>query len=130
MLKPLDGLVGKFGDVWMLVARVFVGLDLAFGHGWFKLTHFSMFQGMVSKAFPVAPVFAGLAVLAEVGGGLLLALGLWTRLAAAYIGLELALAFVMVHHGDLQQGGLALMFVAFCLAVMAHGPGRISVDGK
>ncbi|HLZ60267.1 MAG TPA: DoxX family protein [Ktedonosporobacter sp.] len=66
-------------------------------------------------------------------GGILLALGLLTRLASALLIGDMAVAIQKVHaqKGLVGQGGyeFPLSLTAACLALFLAGPGKISVDG-
>lgn len=67
-------------------------------------------------------------------GGILLALGLLTRLSAALLAGDMVVAIQKVHaqKGMVGQGGFefALSMLASTLALFVAGPGKISVDGK
>jgi putative oxidoreductase len=92
--------------------------------------------GMVGKAgLPAA--FGYLVYVGEVLAPLLLIVGLWTRLAALVVAINMVVAIVLVHMGDLfnltKQGGWALelqgMFLFTAIAVALLGAGRFSVGG-
>jgi putative oxidoreductase len=72
----------QWEDVALLVARLaLVALFLPSGMN--KLLHMDQFVASLAQhALPYPKVFAGLAVMAEVGGSLMLLLGLMTRWAA------------------------------------------------
>ena len=67
-------------------------------------------------------------------GGILLALGLLTRLAAALLVGDMVVAIQKVHaqKGLVGQGGFefALSMLAAALTLFVAGPGKISLDGK
>jgi putative oxidoreductase len=115
-----------------------LGLRLALGiimiaHGYVKLFGgMPKFMGMLnSMGIPgwMAYVSAG----AEFGGGILLVVGLLTRLAALSILIDMAVAIVKVHwkNGLKGPGGyefpLACGIIAFALIFLGAGP--ISLDG-
>src|SRR5689334_12582314 len=100
-------------DVGFLLLRTVVGLTLA-AHGAQKL--FGWFGGyglrgtgqwMESIGFRPGWRYASLAALGEVGGGLLLALGLVTPVAAALVIAVMTVAVVTVHlsHGFFAGNG-------------------------
>jgi putative oxidoreductase len=126
-------------DIGLLLLRLTVGLIFA-AHGTQKL--FGWFGGPGLDAtgqffamigFPPGQRHALMAGLAETGGGLLLALGLFTQLAAALLFSVMFVAAVTVHiqKGFFAQNGgyeytLALGVAA--LAVAFTGPGSLSLD--
>src|SRR5688500_19525649 len=104
--------------VGLLVLRAFAGLSLALAHGRTKLPPpEKLVQGVESMGFPMPHFFAWCAALAEFGGGILLALGLLTRPAAAMILFTMGVAAFRVHAADpYQVKELAFMYgtVALC----------------
>lgn len=76
------------------------------------------------------------AAVIEFGGGVLLALGLVTRVTALLLAAQMVAALALVHipHGDpfVAQGRpsaeLACVYLAVSLAVAALGPGAYSLD--
>jgi putative oxidoreductase len=126
-------------DLGLLVLRLVVGLTLA-AHGTQKL--FGWFGGyglagtggfMEQLGFLPGKRSALMAGLAETGGGLLLALGAATPLAAALIIGVMLVAIVSVHvpKGFFNHNGgyeFPLVLAVAALTVVLTGPGRISVD--
>ena len=93
------------------------------------------FMGMLQN-MGIPPIMAYLVVAAEFGGGILLVVGLLTRLAALSILIDMAVAIDKVHwrNGLLSSGGkvgyelpLACGIIAFALIFLGAGP--ISLDG-
>lgn len=121
----------------LLLVRVVVGVVLM-AHGFPKLfTQTAAFlERFPQMGFPAWTVYVAGSV--EFFGGLLLVLGLFTRLAAFLIAGEFFIAFVRVHwqagerglFGFLGKGGdeypLVLAVVAFLLLIL--GAGAISLD--
>jgi putative oxidoreductase len=127
-------------DVGMLILRVFTGLFLAIGHGRFKLPPDGLekFQGALAKMQVPAPGLAGwMAMLAEFVGGILLALGLLTRPAAAVIVINMVVAIATAHRqgpvfmqsnptgGSMEP---ALLYLVPALFFVFAGSGRYGVD--
>jgi putative oxidoreductase len=126
-------------DLGLLILRVVVGLTLA-AHGSQKL--FGWFGGyglagtgafLEQLGFRPGKAQAFLSGAAEAGGGLLLAAGLFTPVAAAAIVSVMFVAIVSVHwtKGFFTQNGgfefpLALASAAVALAFA--GPGALSLD--
>ena len=125
-------------DTGLLLLRLVVGLLLA-GHGSQKL--FGMFGGhgldgtggfFHSVGFRPGRQKAVVAGLAELSGGLLLAIGLLTPLAAAaVIGTMAVAASVHVSKGLWGQNGgyeLPLVYAAVAAVLAFTGPGSASLD--
>ena len=123
----------------ILILRVVFGLTLA-AHGSQKL--FGWFGGhglpgtkgfFRQLGFPAPLAMAVLAGVAELGGGVLLALGLATPLAAAAIVVVMVNAVVAVHlrNGFWNTNGgweMNLLIVTAAVAIVATGPLRFSLD--
>ncbi|MGC4118885.1 MAG: DoxX family protein [Myxococcales bacterium] len=126
-------------DIGLLILRVFLGLQLA-SHGSQKLLGWfgghgpsgtgKFFEGL---GFLPGRYFAMAAGAGELGGGLLLALGLLTPFAAAVITAVMLTAIAVVHADKgffATEGGfelpLLLAITAICITFI--GPGAISLD--
>lgn len=120
----------------ILLIRLVVGLAFA-GHGAQKL--FGWFGGggpsgtaafFGSLGFRAPAATAIMAGLSELGGGLLLATGLLTPLAALVLSVVLlnAIATVQWKRGFLDGWERDSAFLAVALAVTMTGPGRLSLD--
>jgi putative oxidoreductase len=126
-------------ELGLLVLRVVVGL-LFFGHGAQKLFGWFGGYGLAGTGgffeqigFPHGKRQAALAGLAEAGGGILLALGLITPVAAALIISVMVVAVSKVHFAKgvwNQDGGFEynLVLAASAFAVTAIGAGKWSLD--
>lgn len=130
---------GLSGLVYPLV-RVVTGL-WAMPHGASKL--FGWFGGNIEGTAglfaklglePALPL-AYLVGCTEFFGGLLLVLGLWTRPAAAALGILMAVAVFKVHMVNgffWTKAGYEypLMWMFLCLAIFIQGGARLSLDRK
>ena len=116
------------GDVGVLILRVFAGLSLAYAHGWGKVPPQEQFvAGVTRLGFPAE--LAWLTMLTEFGGGLALAAGLGTRLAALAMTINFSVAGFMAHAADpYARKELAFLFLAVSLMFLLVGGGRFSVD--
>jgi putative oxidoreductase len=139
-------------DVALLLLRL-AGLGLALAHGWGKVEALStghadpFVQAVAGLGFPVPLFFAWASGLAEFAGGILVALGLGTRIAAGFATVNMAVAAFMRHHAlsrlaalvglvtvppdTLKAWGnpeLALLYLAVFLAITLLGPGRLALD--
>ncbi|HEU0013289.1 MAG TPA: DoxX family protein [Longimicrobium sp.] len=117
-------------DAGLLLLRLFAGLALAFGHGMDKLPPTERFvAGVAEMGYPAPELFAYAAGLSEFVGGLLVALGLFTRPAAFLAFFTVANAAVLRHAGDpFGEREKALLFAATMLLFVLGGPGRFSLD--
>ena len=129
------------GDAALALMRLGTGLMIGFGHGMSKVFqpgHFGppeqFVQGVAKMGFPAPTLFAWLSALAEFLGGLLIAMGLLTRPAAAMLAFNMAVAaFITLLHAPFvsMQGPSkesALLYLLPCLLLIATGAGRYSFD--
>ena len=126
-------------SIGLLILRLAVGLTLA-AHGSQKL--FGWFGGggisgtapiLESLGFRPGRVSAAMAGIAEFGGGLFLALGLLTPLAASVLVGVMIVAIVSVHWANgffLMKSGYEYAFVlgAAAAGLAFTGPGALSAD--
>ncbi|WP_035560420.1 DoxX family protein [Hymenobacter sp. IS2118] len=127
----------RFHDLGLLLLRVGLGV-MFMVHGFPKLAGgpeawASLGGVMGSVGLGFAPTFWGfLAALAEFGGGLLLAVGLWFRLACFGLLVTMIMATVMhLSKGDGFGGYAHALESAFVfLGLLLAGPGRYSLDER
>ncbi|MEC9281400.1 MAG: DoxX family protein [Bdellovibrionota bacterium] len=130
MIQKVENLFKANSNLLLLIGRLFIGLTMAISHGYGKMMNMSGFIGNVAKmGFPLPEVMGSLAMGSELIGGLLIAIGFKTRLAAFTVfGTMLVAAFV-VHGADpFGKKEFALVYAAACLIIMAVGPGKFSFD--
>lgn len=110
--------------------RIFTGLLLAFHYGMMKLPPAQVFIERVgSWGFPFPPFFAWSATITEVVGGVLLAIGLFTRPVAALIVIQMIVVLtIAVVDSPFQTRipGLHYLFVG--ILFLCIGGGRWSMD--
>ncbi len=118
------------GNAGSALLRIFAGVAMAFGHGMDKLPPGEgLIGGAERMGFPAPGLFAWAAALSEFGGGILLAIGLLTRLSSFFIAVTMLVALVGVHGADpfaAQEKALLYLFIA--IAFMIKGSGDWSVD--
>jgi putative oxidoreductase len=139
-------------DTALLILRL-SGLGLALAHGWPKLERFlsggsaPFVEGVASLGFPYPTVFAWAAMVSELAGGLLVALGLLTRVAAAFSAFTMFVAAFLRHKLALQTLAFfgispvseevleswgnperAALYLVIFLALTFLGGGRFSLD--
>ncbi len=140
-------------DLGLMILRL-AGLSLAIGHGWGKVVGLAsgesrFLEGVTNMGFPMPIVFAWAAALSELVGGTAMALGLFTRWAAAFAAATMFVAAFVRHRAfsqflswigvapatdeSLKAWGnpeLATIFLLVCAAVALLGPGRFSIDAR
>ena len=122
-----------------LILRVMAGIVMA-AHGWQKLTEFGPAnfgsQALANLGVPL-PGFMGYVVtFVELIGGILLIVGLISRLAALILAIEMVFTTLLVktHVGFIAPQGsgagaeLDLILLAVFLTILLVGPGRLSLD--
>jgi len=140
-------------DIGLLILRL-AGLYLA-THGWGKVMALSTGEGAgfikatADLGFPLPVVFAWAAALSEFVGGLLVAVGLGTRVAAGFAATTMAVAAFGRHHAhaqllnalgispvanDVLKGWgnpeLALIYLLAFAALAFTGPGALAIDAR
>jgi len=120
-------------DYSILFFRVGVGTLLATAHGWSKVSGdlAPFIERVGAMGFPAPGFFAWAAALSEFVGGLLLALGLGTRLSTVMIAITLAVAAFIQHADDpFGKKELALLYILAVAIIFLIGPGRFSLDHR
>ena len=124
-------------DAALLILRLVLGVMILL-HGIAKLPPPPEgLTDMLAKA-NLPSVLAYGVYLGEIVAPILLIIGVWTRLAAVVIAINMVVAVLLVHAGDLvdlnKQGGYALelqaMFLFTAVALALTGAGRFSVGGR
>ncbi len=136
MKKLIDCMCAeKWGPAAPFILRVVLGAIFAM-HGWQKLSQMGLdgtagFLG--GLGFPIPGVFAALLIAAELGGGILLILGLFSHWAAKVLAVVAIVALFTVHISKgffVDAGGyeFILLILAATLSVLITGPGKYSLD--
>jgi putative oxidoreductase len=128
----------KWTDFGLLWLRVLVGAALMY-HGWLKVqggVEEFAYKAVEPMGFPVPILFAWLATAAELIGGFFLFLGLWTRLAALALVVNMAVASFgrnagapIIAPAAARTMELPLVYLVAVAAILIMGSGRFSVDG-
>jgi putative oxidoreductase len=127
-MKDLTALVGR-----ALMASLFIISGIG------KLTGFSAVAGYIAaKGLPLPQVLAALTIALEVGGGLLLLLGVKARwVALAFVGFLIVITPIFHGFWDVPAAQAQAQQIHFLknvailggmLLIAAFGPGRLSVD--
>lgn len=128
---PTSPLAGRMGDVVLSATRVVIGLLLA-QHGAQKLLGWFGGMGPQGGTVPLASL-PGVAGVLELVGGVLVALGLFTRPVAFVLAGEMAVAYFMAHAPRgfwpiVNKGEPAVLYCFVFLLFWAMGPGAYSLD--
>lgn len=116
--------------VGLLLLRLLFGFGMAFGHGWGKMMTFSDKMdsfpdplGIGSAASLVGAIFA------EAVCGILVGLGLFTRLALIPLIFTMTIAaFVVLGNEPFSGKEMALLYMVPYVVLFLTGPGKYSVD--
>lgn len=129
----IDSTAARYAPHAQALLRIVAGY-LFIVHGSMKLfhePHSPMFDGVTLLSF------MGLAGVLELVGGVLVAIGLFTRITAFLLSGEMAIAYFTAHasHGNplfpqLNQGEAAVLFCFIFLFLAAAGAGAWSLDGR
>lgn len=132
MTESTQNLLVLIGRVLLSLIFVLSGLDKI--TGWYDTGAY-----MASKGIPFVSFFLGAAIVLELGGGLLVALGYRARLGALALSVFVISTTLVFHNfwavagPDVQLQTIMflknLSMLGGLLLVVAYGPGRFSVDG-
>lgn len=121
------------GISWALL-RILSGLMFAVGHGYGKMFGENpqpFLGGMDFFGIDVGINMLWIAGFIEFFGGILLALGLFTRWMALLAAILMLMAYLAAHWAwfpTLNNGELATLYFLVYLVIFAYGPGRLSLD--
>jgi putative oxidoreductase len=117
--------------IGLLLLRITMGLAIAY-HGYMKVfggQRAMLEAGLVQWAVPAPALLSWLASLSEFLGGLLIAVGLGTRIAAFFVFFTMSVAFFKAHGADpWQVKELAFLFGTIALSLIFTGGGWYSLD--
>jgi putative oxidoreductase len=137
-IQMLSSFLKSQNDAVLLLSRVLLAL-LYIVFGWQKLVGFSgTVTYMASTNLPVPATVAGASIMIELGFGIAIALGLWTRPFALWMALY-ALATAFIGHRYWESHGLEhyqnminfyknVSIVGGSILLAVTGPGRYSID--
>ena len=139
-------------DVALLALRL-AGVGLALAHGFGKIAALvsgeaaGFIEFVARLGFPLPGVFAWAAAIAQFAGGLLVAVGLFTRWAASFAAFTMLIALTLHHKFQLHvlvwlglyqaseetiegwgNPEMALLYFLIFVALVLMGAGRFSLD--
>ena len=122
-------------DLALLIGRLFYS-SLFLLYGYFKVTAYSgTATYMAAKGLPAPSLFALLAVVFELGGGILMLVGYQTRWVALALAVYTLVAGLIAHTHFADANQLThfmknMAIVGGSLAFFASGAGAYSLDGR
>ncbi|HEX5507453.1 MAG TPA: DoxX family protein [Pseudolabrys sp.] len=120
-------------DTVALISRLFMS-SLFILYGYFKLTGYAGTMAYMAK-LGLPSFFAALAVIIELGGGILILLGYQTRLVSYGLAVYVIVASLIAHRHFADPNQLShfmknMAIVGGFLAIAASGAGALSLDGR
>jgi uncharacterized membrane protein YphA (DoxX/SURF4 family) len=117
---------------WLLL-RLHLGLSFAIGAGYPKIQQFPsadwFLEQVTELGFPFPALFAFLAAWGEFLGGIFVAVGLFTRLFALQLTIQMAVAAFMFHKSNfLVDLSAAHSYFWIFLTITVIGSGKIAID--
>ena len=138
-------LLATTNDTTLAICRLVLGI-VFFMHGaqltlgWFGGYGFAATMHFFTTQLGIPAIFAALAILSQLLGGLGLIVGLLGRIAALGIAITMLVAVLKIHQAfgffmnwsGTQKGEgyeYHLLTLALCLLIMVKGSGALSIDG-
>lgn len=117
-------------SIGLLILRVATGAMLASLHGWSKLSGFGALRESFPDPIGLGPTLSlSLATGAEFFCSILIVLGLFTRLAAIALVINMAVAaFIALGGAPWAKKELALLYLVPFVTLLLTGGGRLSLD--
>ncbi len=117
-------------NIAMLILRIGMG-GLMIPHGYDKLVHFTQYKkDFMSFLGLGGTVSLALVVFAEFFCAIFLIMGVFTRLFAIPLIIEMFVVVFKAHKGEIfGDGEHGMLFIAGYIVILLCGPGKASVDG-
>lgn len=114
----------------MLLLRLGMGV-LMIPHGYDKLVHFAQYKKDFMNLLGLGPTLSlALVVFAEFFCAIFLVMGLFTRLMAAILLIEMFIVVFKAHQGQVfGEGEHGMLFLTGYIAIILLGAGKVSLDG-
>ena len=112
------------------ILRIGLGV-LMIPHGYDKLVHFMQYKKDFYNLLGMgSTVSLAVVVFAELFCSVFLIMGLFTRVIAAILAIEMTIVVFSKHHGQVfGEGEHGMLYLTGYLAIVLLGPGRASLDG-
>lgn len=125
--------MNKLYDIGELAGRILISAIFILS-GFSKITGYAATQGYM-EAMGVPGALLPLVIATELGGGILVVLGLWTRLAALALAGFSILSALLFHANFADQVQMIMFMKNFAMAggflfLVAHGAGALSLDAR
>jgi putative oxidoreductase len=129
MKKFLFGSVPLNTNLAALLLRFILG-GLFIYSGWLKIKDYDTILPMFTDIIGIGSKLSfNLLIFSEFFGGILIVLGLFTRLAVLPILFSMCIAYFIAHANDpFFKKELAFTFLVLCLPVFVMGSGKYSLD--
>lgn len=116
-------------DLVALLLRLILG-GLFIYHGYLKIENYSTYQPMMQDIIGLgAKNTYNLVIFAEFGCGILVTLGLLTRLTVLPILAAMIVAYFVAHKNDaFMMKNLPFVYMLLCIPVFLMGSGKYSLD--
>jgi len=130
IIRPMS--YGRFADAGLLFLRVGPAFIMAYTHGLDKLTHFGEYSKDFYNFLGLGNTISlGLVVFAEFLCGLLIVLGLWTRMATIPLIITMMVIVFDVNAGkEIYKFETPLLYMMIFVVLMITGAGKYSLDYK
>lgn len=118
-------------NIGLFALRLVPAMLLCLNYGIAKLTHFTELKQSFFDPLHVGHRWSlVLTIIAEIVAAMLLVFGLFTRIAAFILVIEMSVIVFMFQHGSepFSRKENALLFLVCFFTVLMVGPGRYSVD--
>jgi putative oxidoreductase len=119
-------------NVATLLLRSAFGILMFLDHGLMKINKFNDIESIFPDPFHVGHRISLIVVIfAEAACSLFLVLGLFSRLAALILFIDVAVAVFFVHLGQpIVKFELPILYSIVFFSLVLIGPGNISIDGR
>jgi putative oxidoreductase len=115
----------------LFLLRATLGILLCLVHGIPKVSNFAVWKTQFYDPFHIGSKWSlVLTIIVEVFGSMLIIIGLFSRLAALILVIEMIFASFIYHEGhSLGEYEHAILFLVGFICIVLLGPGKWSADG-
>jgi putative oxidoreductase len=118
-------------NIALFFLRVCLGFLLCLNHGIPKIANFSVWKSQFYDPFHIGSKWSlVLVIIVEVFCSMLLVIGLFSRIAALFLVIEMFIASFIFHQGlPLVEYETSIVYLIGFIVILLVGPGRWSADG-